>query len=446
PVELLLLESGDQVGGVIRTERRDGFLLEHGPDSFISEKPEGIELAKKVGLANELIETNSRHRRSFIVRRGRLHSVPEGFQLLAPSKLWPFATTSIFSLRGKLRIAMEMLVSSRSTSEEEDESVAQFVRRRLGQEALERMAQPMIGGIYTGDPENLSLKATMPRFVEMERKFGSVIKAMLNHRRATRENLNGTSGARYTLFLSFRDGMQMLTEAIVSRLNPSIIRLNTRVDALGFNSTNKLWTLELKSGGKLEADAICLAVPAYAAARLLRSTDEQLAIELESIPYASTATVNLGLRRSDIGHNLNGFGFVVPQIEHRKVIACSFSSVKFAGRAPDGHVLLRAFVGGALQPEMFELDEELIAKIVCDDLATLLQVKSAPLFVQVTKWNRSMAQYTIGHHDRVRRIDAKTDQLSGLQLAGNAYSGAGIPDCIRSGQQAADKLLQTIDI
>ncbi len=441
--EILLLEASSRLGGVIRTERRDGFLLEAGPDSFISEKPEAVELAKRIGLASRLIETNEAHRRSFIARKGRLHAVPEGFQLLAPSRFWPFATTSIFSLTGKARMALDLVLPRRLTvNGSDEESLAQFVRRRLGREALERMAQPMVGGIYTADPENLSLRATMPRFLEMEREHRSLIRAMWKQRRKVlASESKGTSGARYSLFLSFDEGMQTLVDGILARLNDVSIRLNTRVEALGFDDATKQWKIVTNTGETILADAVCLALPAYASAQLLREADAQLSDELEAIPYASTATINLAYKRADIPHALDGFGFVVPFIEHRSILACTFSSVKFAGRAPVGHVLLRAFVGGALQPEMFALEEEAMIEAARRDLRQLLGIRQEPIFAHVLKWPRSMAQYQLGHIERVCRIRQRLSAHPTLKLAGNAFDGAGIPDCIRSGETAADEIL-----
>jgi oxygen-dependent protoporphyrinogen oxidase len=440
--EVVLLEASSKTGGVIRTERRDGFLLEAGPDSFISEKPAAIELAKRIGLTSRLIETNEAHRKSFIARKGRLHAVPEGFQLLAPSRFWPFATTSIFSLTGKARMALDLVLPRRvAANGGEEESLAQFVRRRFGQEALERMAQPMVGGIYTADPENLSLRATMPRFLEMEREHRSLIRAMWKQRRKGQASQSkGTSGARYSLFLSFDEGMQVLVDGIKSRLNDVSVRLNTRAESLAFDEESKQWRIAVSAEETILADAVCLALPAYASANLLRETDTQLADELEAIPYASTATINLAYRRIDIPHALDGFGFVVPFIERRSILACTFSSIKFAGRAPIDHALLRAFVGGALQPEMFALDEDKMVQATRRDLQQFLGITKPPLFAHVEKWPRSMAQYHLGHMERVGRIRQRLNTYPTLKLAGNAFDGAGIPDCIRSGETAADEI------
>lgn len=506
--EVLLLEASERLGGTVRTYRREGFLLEGGPDSFISEKPAALELARRLGLEERLTGTNEENRRSFVVRGGRLRPTPEGFQLLAPSRLLPFLTTDIFTWRGKARMALDLILPRRKeTDAQHDESLAAFVRRRFGQEALERMAQPMVGGIYTADPEHLSLRATMPRFLEMERRHRSLILAMWKNARnsaSDSRHTRGASGARYSLFLSFDEGTQVLTDALAARLAQGTARLNTKVESLTLNPTRlenrphsegkawstvetlpsstrlederqatglqstglpnhgqapkfeensqsrrrddgpRRWLLQTDGGETISADAVCLALPSYAAARLLRETDDSLADELERIPYASTATVNLAYRRADIPHPLDGFGFVVPFIERRATLACTFSSVKFPSRAPEGHALLRAFVGGALQPEMFELDEARMIEAVRRDLRDLLGVSAPPLFAHVEKWPRSMAQYHLGHLERLARINAHLQNFPTLALCGNAYTGAGLPDCVRSGETAADSLLEII--
>jgi oxygen-dependent protoporphyrinogen oxidase len=499
--EVLLLEASERLGGTVRTYRREGFLLEGGPDSFISEKPAALELARRLGLEERLMGTNERNRRSFVVRGGRLRPTPEGFQLLAPSRLLPFLTTDIFTWRGKARMALDLILPRRKeTDGHSDESLAAFVRRRFGQEALERMAQPMVGGIYTADPEHLSLRATMPRFLEMERRHRSLIFAMWKKARdsaSDSRHTRGASGARYSLFLSFDEGTQVLTDALAAHLPHGTARLNTKVLSLRLNPSRpenvprsttedvarstvesvphssmledklrpsglgdktqstrldaeseldepRRWLLQTDGGETISADAVCLALPSYAAARLLRETDDDLADELERIPYASTATVNLAYRRADIPHPLDGFGFVVPFIERRATLACTFSSVKFPSRAPEGHALLRAFVGGALQPEMFELDEARMIEAVRRDLRELLGVSAPPLFAHVEKWPRSMAQYHLGHLERLARINAHLQNFPTLALCGNAYTGAGLPDCVRSGETAADSLLEQL--
>lgn len=425
--QITLVEASGRLGGTLQTHHRDGFLLERGPDSFISEKPEAVSLAKRLGLESRLIETNEQYRRSFIVRNGRLRPVPEGFQLLAPSRVWPFITTDVFSFIGKLRMAADLVLPRENGKE--DESLASFVRRRLGQEALERMAQPMVGGIYTADPETLSLRATLPRFLDMEQDHRSLILAMMRQRPKA-----GTSGARYSLFLSFDRGMEVLVDALAGVV-PNV-RLKTRVQELSFDS--RTWRIKADSGESFEADVVCLAVPAYTAARLLENVSPRLASQLKAIKYASTATINFAYQRAAIKHPLNGFGFVVPFIEKRSLIACTFSNVKFNHRAPEDHVLLRAFAGGALQPEMFVRDD--LESLIEADLRELLNIDRSPLFTEVAKWERSMPQYEVGHLERVSEIENGIRGLTGLALAGNAYRGAGIPDCIRSGEAAAEIL------
>jgi len=464
PVDLTVLEAGSRPGGIVQTRERDGFLLESGPDSFISEKPAALALVKRLGLESHLIETNQQNRRSFIVRQGRLRRVPEGFQLLAPSRFWPFLKSDIFSWSGKARMALDLLLPRREPNGKDvEESLAEFVRRRLGTEALERMAQPMVGGIYTADPERLSLQATMPRFLEMEREHRSLIRALRkqNSRTVSEDTGSDTSGARYSLFLSFDRGMQVFTDTLEERISSfgsqiptgadsgdPAIRVNTAVDSITLQDgvsdgeDSPKWKLITSGNETLLADGICLALPAYVSSRLLSTVDPQLAAALAEISYASSATINLGFKREDIRHPLDGFGFVVPFIEKRSLIACTFSSVKFAGRAPQGHALLRAFVGGALQPELLELNEDELLARVLGDLRDLLGIERVPLFAEVTKWERSMPQYHVGHMQRVKQIEARLAALPGLVLAGNAYSGLGIPDCIRSGEVAADSIIE----
>lgn len=443
PLALTLLEASSRVGGVIQTEHRNGFIVEHGPDAFISTKPWAKELCEELGIADQLIGTNSKVRRSFVVRKGKLLPVPEGFYMMAPGSFGPFLKSPIFSWRGKFRIAFDLFISR--SSDIDDESVADFVRRRLGREAFERMAQPMIGGIYTSDAENLSLKATFPRFLEMEREHGSIIKALLTQKRKATQTSRGTSGPRYSLFLSFETGMQTLVDTLAENLT-GCIRFQSRVDTIQQKESETGWHVCLDDGAMLEADILCIALPAPQTSKILTNVLPQLSEKLSVIPYTSSATVNLAFRQEDVLHPLNGMGFVVPTTEQLNLVGCSFSSVKFENRAPVDHVLLRAFVGrnaveGGRDENMNQKD---VVLCVLKDVSQLLDIKADPLFSIVSRHSQSMAQYLVGHQKLVSEIDELATSLSGLTLAGNAYHGIGIPDCIRSGEQAALTLLDTI--
>lgn len=454
PLDMTLLEAGERVGGMLATTHTAGALLEHGPDCFITHKPWGVQLCEALELHEEMISTTTEHRRSFIVRDGKLCPVPQGLYLMIPGSFWSFAASPLMSWRGKLRMGLDLVLPRRAPPprapgpiareiEADDESLAQFVTRRLGREALERIAQPMVGGIYTADPAKLSLRATMPQFLDMEQRHGSLIRALLHQQRQARQE--GVSGPRYGLFASFRHGMQTLADRLESCLPAEMIRLQTRAAGVERQPQESSWRIELEDQSHIKADAVCLALPAPKAASLLRAVDAELVSEMQ-IPYASSAIMNIVLRRRDIAHPLNGMGFVVPAVEHRALIACSFSSVKFAGRAPEGQVLLRAFIGGAMQPEQFEQSDEEIQRVVLHDLRQLLGVSGEPLHVSLRRWPQSMAQYHLGHVQRVARIESLVSRLPGLVLAGNAYRGVGVPDCIRSGNEAAQTVLDYLDM
>jgi oxygen-dependent protoporphyrinogen oxidase len=435
-IELTLLEAADRLGGTIQTERRDGFLVECGPDSFLSEKPWALALCRRLGLEDRLVRTDDRFRRTFVVFRGRLHPLPEGFQLLAPTRLGPLLSSRLFSWPGKLRMACDLILP-RGT--DPDESLGAFVRRRLGREALERVAQPLVAGIYTADPDELSLRATMPRFLEMERRERSVILALWRAARKAPALHQGASGARWSLFVTLADGMEELTRALAACLPPGTVRLKERVT--GIVREDGRWRLATENGSRLDADALVLAPESHQAARMLRYVDPGLAHLLDGIPYASSGTVTLAYRRGDVGHPLDGFGFVVPQIERRPIIACTFSSVKYPGRAPEGHVLLRVFMGGALNESVLDVDDAALVATGRAELARLLGVTGEPLFTRVERYPRAMPQYHVGHGARVEAIERAAARLPGLRLVGGAYRGVGIADCVRSSEEAAESLL-----
>jgi oxygen-dependent protoporphyrinogen oxidase len=438
-IDVTLLEADRRLGGSIRTERVDGFVIEAGPDSFISEKPWALQLCGRIGFTPRLIKTRDEYRRTYVVHNGVLHPLPDGFLLLAPTQLWPLVTTRLFTWPGKLRMAMD-LVLPRGPARS-DESLGSFVTRRLGREALERVAQPLVGGIYTADPDDLSLAATMPRFLEMERQWRSVIWAMWSQLRRTPGAARATSGARWSLFVSVDDGMQSLVDALAQRLPEGAVRLGSSVTAL---QHDRGWRIATADGDRIDVDAVVLATPAHHSARCVAELDPPLADELRGIPYASSATVSLAYRSDQVPRVLDGFGFVVPLVEARSIIACTYSSVKYPGRAPEGNVLLRAFVGGAMQQSLFHQDGAAMADSVRRELRALLGVTSEPLLTRIHRHPQAMPQYRVGHLDRMARIDVRLAELPGLALAGNAYRGVGIPDCVHSGELAAEAVLRQL--
>ena len=437
PVDLVVFEAADRLGGTIQTERHDGFLVECGPDSFLSEKPWALALCRRLGIEDRLVRTDDRFRRTFVVFGGRLHPLPDGFQLLAPTRLGPFLASTLFSWPGKLRMALDLALPRGG---DPDESLGAFVRRRLGREALERVAQPLVAGIYTADPDDLALAATMPRFLELERRERSVILAMWRAARRAPAQASGSSGARWSLFVTLKEGMEELIRALGSRLPPGAMRLKERVAEVMPRGAR--WQVVTPDGSATEVDAVILAPEAYQVARMIRPLDPALAHLLEGIPYASSATVTLAYRRADIAHPLDGFGFVVPHVERRPIIACTFSSMKYPGRAPEGHVLLRVFLGGALNEAVLEQSDESLADTARGQLAELLGARGEPIVTRVARYPKAMPQYHVGHLARVEAIEQCVARHPGLALIGGAYRGVGIADCVHAAEQAVERLLE----
>ncbi len=432
PLDITVLEASPRLGGVLHSTRRDQFLLEGGPDCFLSNKPRGMELCEELDLANELISTRTEFRRSFIVRRGKLCPVPEGFYLLAPSQLRPFLSTELLSWRGKWRALLEPLLPSRSP---DDESLASFVRRRMGQEVLDWLAQPLLAGIYAADPEKLSLQATFPLFIELEKKYGSVLLGLTKQKDETLL----ASGARYSLFMTFKNGMESLIHRLVERLDG--VSLQTGTPAKHLRKSDAGWEIQLRDGKVLQANTVCLALPSHQSANLLELQNKALAEELRAIPYASSITLNLAFDAGSLQHPLDGAGFVTPAAERDVPIACTFVHQKFSGRAPAGSALLRAFVGGDAARTLMERDEKDVAAFVLEELSPLLGITRKPRWTAMERWPQTMPQYTLGHLQRILKIEETALGLPGLALAGNWQYGVGIPDCIRSAERAADALL-----
>jgi protoporphyrinogen/coproporphyrinogen III oxidase len=444
--ELSLFETSDRLGGILDTVHRNGFLVERSADSFQTKVPYAVDLCRRLGIADQLLPTDDARRRAMVVHNGRLIPVPAGFYLMSPIRLRPVLRSPILSLPGKLRLLAEPLVPrSGSTADGADESVASFATRRLGRETFERLVQPLVAGIYTGDAARLSMAATLPEFLDYERNQSSLLRATLGKRSAAED---AASGARYGLFAAPKDGIASLISALANTLPTGTVNLNTNVTSVSRTSEGQWHLRPLPSGeGRGEVavfNATILATPTHSAAKILTSAAPDLAAALSEIEYASCSVVTVACRRSQISHPLDSFGFVVPQIENRRIIAASFASQKFPGRAPTDGVLIRVFVGGALAPQLADLpDADLKALVLCE-LVDLLDLRGEPIWIDIARWPRSMPQYHVGHLARIARIEQLTARLPTLALAGNAYHGVGIPQCIHSGEQAAERIARQL--
>lgn len=449
-IDVVLFEASGRTGGVFGTMRMGDYLVETGADSFITNKPWGVNLCLRLGLESRLIPTDARFRRSLVLRKGKPVAVPDGFLLLAPSRLAPIFQSPLFSPWGKLRIAMERFVPRRGDSS--DESLGSFVRRRFGREALHRLVQPLVGGIYTSDPWKLSLEATMPKFLQMEQRHGSLIQAMRQAAEEAPQDEDAKAvGARYGLFTTLAGGMSELLEALERRVAAAgLLRRNTPVatvrplaseSAANDKSPRTRWELTLADGTREAFDGVVLATRAPVVAGMIRAFDAELGRLLGAIEYASSAIVVTGHRTSDVADPLDAFGLVVPYAERRKILAVSFTSRKFPNRAPEGHVQLRTFVGGAMQPELLRRSDDQLIELVLGELRSILGVRGKEDFAVVCRYTDAMPQYHVGHVGRVRTIEALAARHGGLALAGNAYHGVGVPDCIHSAEQAAERVL-----
>jgi oxygen-dependent protoporphyrinogen oxidase len=481
-----LYEQDPRFGGKVHTVRRDGFVVEGGPDSAIIEKPWPITTAREVGIGDRFLDCNEDIRKSFVFARGRLHELPEGIILMVPTRMVPFALSGLMSWPGKVRMGMDLLLPrggaatvgpGGSVGPALDESLGDFVRRRLGKEALQRIAEPIVAGIHAGDPEHMSVRATFPMFLDMEREHRSLIVAMLKRRKARQRGAaaRGPSGAPVpaasgasgsagsepgtgmrppgpkSYFYSFRTGLQDLSDAIVASLPPERLHAGTGVKTLtecgagcGARAGSGAYALELRDGSRFVADAVVLATPAWASGELLRAVAPLAAADLASIEYVSTATASVAFKADQVGHDLRGFGFVVPRAEDRPVMATTWSSSKFDGRAPGGHVLLRSFLGRAGREAAAQLDDDEMAAVVRSELREIMGISAEPEFVEIFRWPRGMPQYRVGHVELVSHIEAAVSRVPGIELAGGAYHGIGIGDCLREGSAAAERALEHV--
>jgi protoporphyrinogen/coproporphyrinogen III oxidase len=443
PVEYVLFESSPRLGGVLFTEHADGCIIEAGPDSFLTEKPWASDLCRKIGLADQLIGSNDAGRKTYILVKNKLVALPDGLMFMVPTKIVPTVFSSLFSTRTKMCIAAEWFHPPRPAAE--DETVAAMVERHYGSEMVDLLADPLLSGVYGGEAAHLSVRAVLPRFAAMEAQYGSLGRAMLAARSAFRSDTAATNGAARPIFTSLKDGMQQMIDALVARLNPKAMRTSSSVKSVVAENGHG-WTVHTDQSAQF--DAVIIATPTHAAAAMLQSADPNLAHILSDIQYSSSVTVTLGYDEKVRRSLPPGFGFLVPRREGRRMLAATFVHNKFPHRAPENRAIIRCFLGGSRDEQILQSSEAEILQIVRDELRQILgdALTAEPLFARVYKWKSAMAQYSVGHLERLQRIESLRQKLPGLALAGNGYSGIGVPDCVRSGAEAAAKVLTEIGI
>lgn len=442
-IRCTILESGSSWGGKIVTHRVGDLVTEAGPDSFLSQKPAGLELCAKLGLTDQLINTNETGKKAFVLHGGRLHELPEGLITFVPTQLGPFLRSGLLSWTGLARMGLEVVVPRGSM--QGDESLASFFRRRFGAQAFDRVLEPLMAGIYAGDAEQMSLKATFPRFLELEQQYGSIIRGMMTARKKARPA--SISATKRTMFVSLKNGLGDLVTALTARLIQQGVdlRQGCQVDALRVRSHQLgrwMYDLILSDGSALSAESLVLATPAYVSAELLRPLTPIAGGLLEMIPYASTATIAMSYPASAVASAVEGFGFIVPRKEGRDLIAATWTSLKWPHRAPPDQVLVRCYVGGVGREAILQLDDDQLVGRVRAELSTLCGIKAEPCYAEANRWWKAMPQYTLGHLDRLTQLDAALSRYGGLVLTGAGYHGVGIPDCIRDGALAAGRVIR----
>ncbi|MCL5670196.1 MAG: protoporphyrinogen oxidase [Acidobacteria bacterium] len=446
PIEEFLIEGSQRLGGVIQTEHVDGFIVEGGPDSFISEKPEAAELCRELGLGDSLMGSNDTGRRTYILHKGKLEPLPNGLMMLVPTHMWPLMNSALLPFGSKVGILAEWFSKPRAPGKA-DESVASFVRRHFGSAMLDNIVEPLLAGVYGGDSASLSVTSVLPRFVEMERVYGSLVRAGIGAGR-TRSRVSKGSKAPAkpeikSLFMTLKGGLGQLITAIEGRLDPARVHLGRRVIGIERVSSNWRGPYRISCEGSVnyDVDAVVLALPAHECAKFLPTLHPGLAKSFDAIPYSSAVTVTLGFDPG-VAELPPGFGFLVPKKENRQLLACTFVHRKFRDRVPEGKAMLRCFLGGARDPEVLQHSDEEILKSVWRELCSILILHDEPLFWRISRWPSAMAQYTVGHQDRVDRIMGQLGGFPRLFPAGNAYSGIGLSDCIRTARNAVKQVLE----
>jgi oxygen-dependent protoporphyrinogen oxidase len=453
-IEFVLVEKDKRLGGKIQTEivpdpeEKGRFIVDGGPDCFLTEKPACHRIAKLMGIFDDELPTDDSRRRTWILSRGKLHQMPDGVMMFAPTKFVPFATTGLFSWPGKIRMGMDLFIPPKKMAPGEfnDETLENFVVRRMGRECLDRLAEPLVGGVHASDPKQMSLAATFPRLLEMEQNYGSLLKAFIAVRRKVEEMRHKyppKPGEKpRTFFTSFAKGMQQLTDSMANAAGRKGMRIGVSVNSLQRTSDHS-WSASLSDGSSIDGDAVIVATESWTAEPLLRPLDKAIADALAAIPTSSSATISIAFHENEVGFDLNAFGVLCPLVEGRALMAATYSSTKWPGRAPKGKVLLRGFVGGPHNQEILKRSDEELVKIVIEELNHVLGLNpfAKPLFSRVFRWHLGMPQYTLGHLDRITLIEDRSSKTPGLALAGGSYRGVGVPNCIESGERAVSKIL-----
>ena len=430
--DITIVEASNQLGGKVSTERVDGFVIESGADCFLARKPRGIGLCEELGIADQLVGRDPDHAKTFVLRHGRLHPLPEGLSGMIPTNLDALTNSTLLSETAVSQIAAEPNLPPQP--ENGDESVASFVSRRLGQEAFDNLIEPLMGGIYAGQANQLSLAATFPQLRQLELKHGSLLKGLTNRAPAKTE-------AKYPPFVSFPDGMQTLVDALVAQLDGVEILLNTAVTQIEKTVNGYRLMVNGKSPiSDLQSQAIILTTPAFVNSQLLADLDSELSNTLGEIPYASSALVNFVFDEAEVPE-LDGYGYVIPRVEKREALACTWTSRKWHNHAPDGKLLLRVYIGRYGQADVTKYDDARLISIAQNELKETLDINTEPEFHRIIRYPRAMPQYNMGHLDRIEDIEAQLANHPGLFMAGAMFRGVGIPDCILSGETAVSQLL-----
>lgn len=438
--QITLIESSDRWGGKITTDRvafDDGqFIIEGGPDTFLATKPYATALCKELGIGDRLHGTNPQKKNTYVLSKGRLLPLPDGLAMMIPTNVQAILKSGLVSWFSKARMGFDFVIPAKRVNG--DESLGTFVSRRLGREAYENLIEPLMSGIYAGDGDQLSLASTFPYLRDLEIKYGSLARGALQMRKQS--NGKAVQGSR-SAFLTPTTGLAEIVEALVESL-ASKVDLHLATKALRITNSKSAYQVELENGSTVEADGLILATPAYISGMLLDSIDPAIASALQSINYASTATVSLAYRQDDLPRDLDGYGYVIPRREGRKALACTWTSTKFPHRAPEGYALIRVFVGRAGQDIPWNENE--LLDLAKEELKLTLQITSEPLLQRVFMWDKAMPQYNLGHPEILKQIDTALEKHPGLALAGNGYRGIGIPDCIHSGELAVKSILQKV--